>query len=73
VKISLVIFLGTSLAMCGTLSNLGLIIRQKTMIMYFFLFFVIAFLDYKKGIRAARRARAVQSVNQNAQLAILSR
>lgn len=60
VKASLIIFLGTSLAMCSTLSNLGLIIRQKTMIMYFFLFVVLAFLDYLKEIRMMKRQRQLQ-------------
>ena len=40
VKMSLVVFLTTSFAMTFVMSNLGIIIRQKSMIMYF-LFFVI--------------------------------
>ena len=54
VKTSLVVFLGTSLAMCGTLSNLGLIIRQKTMVMYFFIFVILALMDYKKGLKLGK-------------------
>ncbi len=55
VKTSAVIFLGTSLALCGTLSNLGLIIRQKTMITYFFLFVIISYLDDRKLKRLRSR------------------
>lgn len=40
VKMNLVIFFTTSLAMTFVMSNLGIIMRQKTMVMYF-LFFVI--------------------------------
>ena len=46
VKTSAVAFLATSFALSGTLSNLGIIIRQKSMVMYFFLFVILAFLDY---------------------------
>ena len=57
VKTSLVVFVGTSVAMCGTLSNLGLIIRQKTMVMYFFSFVVMAFMDYKKDLRLQKKQK----------------
>jgi hypothetical protein len=48
VKTCAVVFLATSFALSGTLSNLGIIIRQKSMVMYFFLFIVLSFMDYKK-------------------------
>ena len=60
VKASLVVFLGVSVAMCSTLSNLGLIIRQKTMIMYFLVFIVLAFMDYKKMIRVVKKEKKAQ-------------
>ncbi|MBC7830319.1 MAG: hypothetical protein H7122_21450 [Chitinophagaceae bacterium] len=57
VKASLVVFLGVSVAMCSTLSNLGLIIRQKTMIMYFLVFIVLSFMDYKQ-LRFVKRKKS---------------
>lgn len=72
VKASLIIFLGTSVAMCSTLSNLGLIIRQKTMIMYFFLFVVLAFLDHKKEMRMMKRQRQLQKNAPESNLPISS-
>jgi hypothetical protein len=55
VKTSIIIFLCTSFALSGTLGNLGIIIRQKSMVMYFFLFVILAFLDYRKGLRLERQ------------------
>jgi len=55
VKASLVVFLGVTVAMCSTLSNLGLIIRQKTMIMYFLVFIVLSFMDYKEIVRQTKK------------------
>lgn len=49
VKSGMVAFLATSLALSGTLSNLGIIIRQKSMVMYFLLLVILAFLDYLKA------------------------
>ncbi len=57
VKTSAVTFLATSFALSGTLSNLGIIIRQKSMVMYFLLFVIICFLDYKKTLQAARKKK----------------
>jgi len=48
VKTSAVAFLATSFALSGTLSNLGIIIRQKSMVMYFLLFLILSFMDYKR-------------------------
>jgi hypothetical protein len=55
VKTSAVIFLATSFALSGTLSNLGIIIRQKSMVMYFLLFLILAFMDYLQDAKMARR------------------
>lgn len=60
IKTSAVVFLATSFALSGTLSNLGIIIRQKSMVMYFFLFIILAFLDYKKGIIVNRKKKAME-------------
>lgn len=61
VKTSAVTFLATSFALSGTLSNLGIIIRQKSMVMYFLLFVVISFMDYKKGLQMEKRKKAIPS------------
>jgi len=48
VKLSLVLFFSTSFAMTFVMSNLGIILRQKSMIMYFLLFVIYYFLAYEK-------------------------
>lgn len=69
VKTGAVVFLATSFALSGTLSNLGIIIRQKSMVMYFFLFLILSFLDYKKQQSVVRKKkqleqqRRIQSLN----------
>ena len=55
VKTAAVAFLATSFALSATLSNMGIIIRQKSMVMYFFLFIIISFLEYKQRVKLARR------------------
>lgn len=49
VKTSMMIFLMTSFAMTFIMSNLGIMIRQKTMIMYFMFFVIYYFLAYEKS------------------------
>ncbi|WP_265163878.1 hypothetical protein [Salinimicrobium tongyeongense] len=48
VKMSLVIFLLTSFAMTFIMSNLGIIMRQKQMVMYFLFFVIYYYLAEKK-------------------------
>lgn len=48
VKMSLVIFLTTSLAMTFIMSNLGIIMRQKQMVMYYLFFVIYYYLAQKK-------------------------
>lgn len=60
VKTCAVVFLATSFALSGTLSNLGIIIRQKSMVMYFFLFILLVFMDYKKGVTVYRKKKAME-------------
>jgi len=43
------IFILTSFAMTFIMSNLGIMIRQKTMIMYFMFFVIYYFLAYEKS------------------------
>lgn len=69
VKTCAVTFLATSFALSGTLSNLGIIIRQKSMVMYFLLFVIICFLDYKKNLSVTRKKMiATQSSKVEAQV-----
>ncbi|MCB7480607.1 hypothetical protein [Christiangramia sediminis] len=49
VKSCLMIFILTSFAMTFIMSNLGIMIRQKTMIMYFMFFVICYFLAYEKS------------------------
>ncbi len=50
VKTSLALFLITSFAMTFIMSNLGIIIRQKSMIMYFMFFVVYYYLGHEKAL-----------------------
>ncbi|AVR46896.1 hypothetical protein C7S20_17415 [Christiangramia fulva] len=51
VKMSFVIFLSASVAMTFVMSNLGIIMRQKTMVMYYLFFVIYYYLAEKKFIR----------------------
>lgn len=48
VKMSLVVFILTSVAMTFIMSNLGIIIRQKSMVMYFIFFVIYYYMAQKK-------------------------
>ncbi|SHF74026.1 hypothetical protein SAMN05444483_102226 [Salegentibacter echinorum] len=48
VKLSLVLFFTSSFAMTFVMSNLGIILRQKSMIMYFLFFVIYYFMAYEK-------------------------
>jgi len=48
IKMSLVIFFTTSFAMTFVMSNLGIIMRQKTMVMYYIFFVIYYYLAQKK-------------------------
>ncbi len=50
IKTSLALFLISSVAMTFIMSNLGIIIRQKTMIMYFMFFVVYYYLAHEKAV-----------------------
>jgi len=54
VKMSLVIFLTSSFAMTFVMSNLGIIMRQKSMVMYFIFFVIYYYLAQKKYDRLKR-------------------
>lgn len=55
VKMSAVVFISISISMTFVMSNLGIIIRQKSQIMYFMLFVIVAFMDWQKTNRIKRR------------------
>jgi uncharacterized membrane protein len=42
--------------MTFVMSNLGIIIRQKSQIMYYMLFVIVAFMDWEKTNRIKKRA-----------------
>lgn len=73
VKMSAVVFISISLSMTFVMSNLGIIIRQKSQIMYFMLFVVVAFMDWQKTNRIRKRAeiynRIVEEERMNRELA----
>lgn len=48
VKMSLVTFISSSIALSMVMANLGIVIRQKSMVMYFFFFIILAFMEYKQ-------------------------
>ncbi|RKS50574.1 hypothetical protein BC962_2345 [Gillisia mitskevichiae] len=52
VKMSLALFLITSFAMTFVMSNLGIIIRQKSMIMYFIFFVIYYYLAHEKQLKS---------------------
>ncbi len=67
VKMSLVIFLMASFAMTFVMSNLGIIMRQKSMVMYFAFFVIYYYLAQKKyndilRLRKMKQAREVEMV-----------
>ncbi|MBX0333249.1 hypothetical protein K3G39_08360 [Pontibacter sp. HSC-14F20] len=53
VKMSLVIFISSSIALSFVMSNLGIAMRQKSMVMYFLFFVIVSFLEYKKKKKIA--------------------
>jgi len=63
VKTSFVVFFMTSLAMTFVMSNLGIIMRQKSMVMYF-LFFVIYYYMAEKKYRKIVRLRKLKLERQ---------
>ncbi len=65
VKMSLIIFLSTSFAMTFVMSNLGLIIRQKTMIMYFLFFVIYHFLAHERLLKEKKPKTVIRSLSEN--------
>ncbi|GMQ29581.1 hypothetical protein [Algoriphagus confluentis] len=73
VKMAGVVFISISISMTFVMSNLGIIIRQKSQIMYFMLFVIVAFMDWEKTNRIKKRAaiynRIVEEERRNRELA----
>lgn len=66
VKMSFVIFFATSFAMTFVMSNLGIIMRQKSMVMYFLFFVIYYYLAQKKYDRIIKIKRFRESkINQS--------
>lgn len=72
VKMSAVVFISISISMTFVMSNLGIIIRQKSQIMYFMLFVIVAYMDWEKTNRIKKRAeiynRIVEEERRNREL-----
>ena len=77
VKMAAVVFISISISMTFIMSNLGIIIRQKSQIMYYMLFVIVAFLDWEKTNRIKKRAeiynRIVEEERRNRELAGLEK
>lgn len=70
VKMSLVIFVSASFAMTFVMSNLGIIMRQKTMVMYFLFFVIYYYLAEKKYVKliALKKKRELLKVQSKVNL-----
>lgn len=68
VKMSLVIFFTTSFAMTFVMSNLGIIMRQKSMVMYFLFFVIYYYLAQKKYIRILKIRRRRKLMEKKSQM-----
>src|SRR5680860_157755 len=64
VKMSLVLFLMTSFAMTFVMSNSGIIIRQKSMIMYFLFFVIYYFLSHEKNRSLELKIKSLSHSNE---------
>ena len=73
VKMAAIVFISISISMTFVMSNLGIIIRQKSQIMYYMLFVIVAFMDWEKTNRIKKRAeiynRIVEEERRNRELA----
>ena len=68
VKMSLVVFLLASFAMTFVMSNLGIIMRQKSMVMYFGFFVIYYYLAQKKFDRINLLRRRRKRIEENKRL-----
>lgn len=68
VKMSITIFLTASLALAFVMANLGIAMRQKSMVMYFIFFVVLSFLDYKRQVKLKKYALLQKKMEEEQQL-----
>jgi hypothetical protein len=62
VKMSAIVFLLSSFALTFVMSNLGIIMRQKSQVMYFGFFVIFYFLAYEKWQQTQREKEKNSSV-----------
>lgn len=65
VKMCLTVFFLSSLAMTFVMSNLGIIMRQKSMVMYFLFFVIYYFLAQQKYDRILLRKKTLEKIKEN--------
>lgn len=65
VKMSIILFLLASIAMSFVMSNLGIIMRQKSMVMYFLFFVIYYYLAQKKYDRLIKIKRLKEKRKKN--------
>ncbi|NJY63954.1 hypothetical protein HC174_14510 [Salinimicrobium sp. CDJ15-81-2] len=70
VKMSLVIFLMSSFAMTFVMSNLGIIMRQKSMVMYFLFFVIYYYLAQKKYDKIIKLRKLRQQKKKEMEVAV---
>lgn len=70
VKMSLVIFLMSSFAMTFVMSNLGIIMRQKSMVMYFLFFVIYYYLAQKKYDKILKFRKLRQQKQKEREVAV---
>ncbi|MFD1096332.1 hypothetical protein [Salegentibacter chungangensis] len=70
VKMSLTVFFLSSLAMTFVMSNLGIIMRQKSMVMYFLFFVIYYFLAQKKYDKIMWKRRKIKQQKLKDELVI---
>lgn len=68
VKMSAVVFITSSFAMVFVMSNLGIMMRQKSMVMYFLFFVIYYFLAQEKYSRIIRRRRKIKELREKQKL-----
>lgn len=61
VKMSMFVFITSSIALSFVMANLGIAMRQKSMVMYFLFFIVLSFLSDKEQVRRAAIIRKRES------------
>lgn len=68
VKMSLIAFIGASFALAQICGNLGIAIRQKSQVMYLFLFVIMQYLDHQKMQKYLRFKRTQMRLKKLKQL-----